>query len=445
MRRLLMIVPLALALTVVPAIAAGESSAACKVLVDKKVSSTPNVLDEEDGVIGLVFAATNSAAMPNGNEVLMYSQDNGGQLNLLGAFPTGGTGSGPGQVFRGDPLGSQNSLIVSSNERFLLVTNFLSDNVSVFRIKSDRLILTDIVPTGPFPVAIAESRGIVYVLSLEGGDGSIRGFRLTGNGRLNTLPNSVCALNAGAPNPLTDPTFVVFAPSDILFNPAADKLAVIIKGGPSFAPFNSGNGRIAVFDIRPNGRPASTIPVVTSTTGDLPFAGVFDDDSGRLIVVESFGGPPFNSADGTAAISSFDLNSDGTLSVITESLPLNALDSCWIVRVDDLLFTANFLSDNISAVRLQPNGSLELINTAAATVAPVSFNLDMIEVNGFLYNLLPGQGSIVGYDIVGSTGGLNLVGEFTDGLTATPDTEPAILGSSDGGSPTGMAALSFIE
>ncbi len=349
-------------------------------------SQSVNATGGPDDAIGAIFVATNSADLVVGNEVLMYNQDRKGQLDLVGRFATGGLGSGPGQIFRGDPLGSQNSIIVSDNKRFLLVTNFLSNEVSVFRIRRDKLTLTDVVPVGAFPVAVAENRGIVYVLSLEPGDGSVRGFRLRSNGRLRALPNSSHTLDAGIPNPVNDPTFVVFSPSDILFSPDGRRLVVIIKGGPSFAPFNAGNGRILVFDVRRNGRLAGG-PVTTPTVGDLPFAGVFDE-YGRLVVVESFGGPPLGSEDGTAAISSFDLNDDGSLSVITESLPLDVLDTCWVVRVEDVLFTANFFSDSISAVKIQADGTLDVLNSNAAVTAPGSFNLDLVALGGFLYNVL---------------------------------------------------------
>ena len=405
------------------------------------ISQSVNAIDSPNDVVGAVFVASNSADPVVGNEVLMYNQADNGQLGLVGRFATGGLGSGPGQIFRGDPLGAQNPIVVSDNKRFLLVTNFLSNDVSVFRIESDGLTLTDVVPVGAFPVAIAENRGIVYVLSIESGEGSVRGFRLRGNGRLNALPNSVQTLDAEAPNPAIDPTFVVFSPSDILFSPDGSQLVVIIKGGPSFAPFNSGNGRILVFDVRRNGRLGGA-PVTTSTVGDLPFAGVFHED-GRLVVVESFGGPPLGSVDGTAAISSFNLNEDGSLSVITESLPLDVLDTCWVVRADDVFFTANFFSDSISTVKIQADGTLDVLDSNAATTAPGSFNLDLLALGGFLYNVLPGEGAIAGFQIADDQGSLISIGQFTDGLEASPDVEPAELGSTEGGAPVGLAGVLF--
>ncbi len=404
---------------------------------DNKFNSSPS---SRSSAIGAVFVASN--AVPN-NEVLMYNQASNGQLGLAGRFLTGGSGSGPGQTFRGDPLGSQNSMVVSDDNKFLLVANFLSDDISVFRITRRGLILTHVQPSGGrFPVALAEHDGLVYALNLDTGGGSIQGFRLRrGQGKLEPLSNTERLLEIGAPDPAIDPSFVVFTPSDLLFSPNGRHLVIIVKGGPSFAPFNAGDGRIEVFNIGNNGRPTSAAAVVTPTVGDLPFAGVFDNN-GHLIVVESFGGPPLGSENGTAAISSFDFNPDGSLRVLTESLPLGVLDTCWVVRVDNNLFTANFFSDNISAVRIRRNGSLRLLDSDAGVTPPGSFNLDLFAQGGFLYNVLPGEGAIAGFEIR-NNGRLRSIGQFTDGLESTPDAEPIELGSTEGGSPAGLAGVLF--
>ena len=57
-----------------------------------------------------------------------------GTLALIGRFPTGGQGSGPGTRFRGDGLGSANSVTLSTNHRWLFVTNAGSNSLSVFRV-----------------------------------------------------------------------------------------------------------------------------------------------------------------------------------------------------------------------------------------------------------------------------------------------------------------------
>lgn len=396
--------------------------------------------NSRNNVVGAVFVATNAA--PN-NEVLMYHQARNGQLTLAGKFPTGGIGSGPGQTFRGDPLGSQNSMIVSDDKRFLLVSNFLSNSISVFRIRRNGLILTDVEPLDDaFPVSLTEHEGVVYALSLGSGGGRIQGFRLNGRrGRLNPLANSTRFLDAGAPDPSSDPSFIVFSPSDLLFSPDGRRLVIIVKGGPSFAPFNAGDGRILVFAIGSDGRPTTEVATETPTLGDLPFAGVFDNN-GHLVVVESFGGPPLASEDGTAGISSYDFNPDGSLQVLTESLPLGVLDTCWIVRVDNTLFTANFFSDSIASVRVRRNGILRLLDSNAAVTPKESFNLDLLALGGFLYNVLPGEGAVAGFRI-GKNGRLRSIGQFSDGLEPTPNEEPAIMGSTEGGSPAGLAGVLF--
>ena len=139
-----------------------------------RAQDAPESVGDSSDPIGAVFVASN--AVPQ-NDVLMYHQGDDGELTLVGEFPTGGMGSGPGQTFRGDPLGSQNSLIVSDDNRFVLVTNFLSHDVSVFRITRNGLIRTDVEKLGgSFPVSLAEHDGVVYALTLDSGDGRIQGF-----------------------------------------------------------------------------------------------------------------------------------------------------------------------------------------------------------------------------------------------------------------------------
>jgi 6-phosphogluconolactonase len=88
-----------------------------------------------------VFVMTNAA---HHNEILAYRRLPGGTLEQTGRFDTGGRGSG-GTV---DPLGSQGSLTMSQDHSLLFAVNAGSGNVSVFRVKGDRLNLGDVVPSG---------------------------------------------------------------------------------------------------------------------------------------------------------------------------------------------------------------------------------------------------------------------------------------------------------
>lgn len=84
-----------------------------------------------DPVRGAVFVATNSfdqeevldgddvvrKAQVVGNEVVMFRMAHGRTLTLHGRIPTGGQGAGPGIRFRGDALGSGNSIQLSHDPK----------------------------------------------------------------------------------------------------------------------------------------------------------------------------------------------------------------------------------------------------------------------------------------------------------------------------------------
>src|SRR3712207_5529641 len=96
-------------------------------------------------VDGAVFTMTNSGIRTNAG--VAYERSANGGLRLVGTFPTGGFGSGPAptsSVFgapipaTADGLGSQDSLILSDDNRLLFAVNAGSDSVACFRVNADR-------------------------------------------------------------------------------------------------------------------------------------------------------------------------------------------------------------------------------------------------------------------------------------------------------------------
>ena len=76
---------------------------------------------------GAVFVMTNSNTR---NEILQFVRNPNGSLYQVGQTPTGGNGSG-GTT---DPLASQNSLLLTSDSRFLLAVNAASGTISSFAV-----------------------------------------------------------------------------------------------------------------------------------------------------------------------------------------------------------------------------------------------------------------------------------------------------------------------
>ena len=142
------------------------------------------------GASGAVYAMTNAT---DDNQVVVFGRNGAGLLSLVGAVSTLGAGSGGGL----DPLASQGSLVLSADNRWLLAVNAGSHEISVFRVKRDGLDLADKVDSGgEFPVSIAVSHNLVYVLN-AGGAPNITGFYLGRHGRLTLREQSIRTLGTG--------------------------------------------------------------------------------------------------------------------------------------------------------------------------------------------------------------------------------------------------------
>src|SRR5262249_34329511 len=132
-----------------------------------------------------VFVQTDN---PAGNQIVSYDRGSDGTLTPAGTYDTGGLG-GALEGSGVDHLPSQGSLTYDRQDGLLYAVNAGSDTLSVFAVFGDRLALRQVLGSGgSFPVSIAASNGLVYVLNgLDGG--SLQGFRVFA-GRLLPIPGS---------------------------------------------------------------------------------------------------------------------------------------------------------------------------------------------------------------------------------------------------------------
>jgi 6-phosphogluconolactonase (cycloisomerase 2 family) len=333
-----------------------------------------------------VFVMTNDTVK---NEVLAYQRRQDGSFALKGRFATGGRGSG-GTT---DPLQSQGSLTLSGDHNLLFAINAGSGTISSFHLLGGLPILVDQETTGgAFPVAVAEHNGTVYVLN-AGGNGAIVAFRADGLGRLSQIPNSTALLtatNSGG--------------SSISVSPNGKTLVVVEKG-----PNN-----IDTFPINPNGTLGTVVTNLSVTSG--VFATTFTP-SGQLIVSE-------DQPDGTdvSSISSYTINSNGTITAINQSLRTFGDGNCWnaITPNGKFVYADNSATSTIAGFSVGSNGALTPIgSTIVATYPAGTTNLD-IAVSGdgkFLYTLNSGTGSVGIYSI-NSNGTLSNPGDI-EGLPKT--------------------------
>ena len=333
-----------------------------------------------------VFVMTNDNAK---NEILTYQRSFNGEFILADRVATGGRGSG-GET---DPLQSQGSLTLSGDHTLLFAVNSASGSVSSFHILDGIPVLVDKEPSeGAFPIAVTEHNGTVYVLN-AGGSGAIVAFKADGFGRLHEIQNSSAFLtgtNSGA--------------SSISVSPNGKWLIVIEKASNS----------IDVLPINPDG----TLGTVANNHSVTPgvFATSFTS-TGQLVISE-------NQPGGTdiSSISSYAINSNGTLTAITQSLRTFGDGNCWNVISPNgkWVYVDNAGTFTVSGFSIGTNGALAPIaGTILSTLPDGVTNLDMtISGDGkYLFNLQSGAGAIGVYSI-NSDGTLNQLGDI-EGLPKT--------------------------
>jgi 6-phosphogluconolactonase (cycloisomerase 2 family) len=329
------------------------------------------------GTLGAVYAMTNAET---GNQVLAYDRFAGGTLGAPEVYDTGGLGFVNGVPI--DPLGSQGSLVLSRDHRWLLAVNAGSNQLSVFRVLPQGLKLTDVVDSGGvLPVSVTIYRDLVYVLNAGGNlddVDQITGFVLGPHGRLSALAGSTRALSQDSTNP-----------AQVGFTPDGSALVVTEKAV----------NRLDVFPVRHRGLP-SAAPVVTDSAGPVPFGFVFDH-RGHLVVSEAAG-----------SVSSYEINGDGSLTAISSAVPNGQTATCWIAgNGGRVVFTANTGSGTLSSYRVARRGDLDLIEPVAVDV-PGALPIDtaMTRNGRFLYTVNALTGT-VGMFAAGPFGALEHLGD----------------------------------
>lgn len=323
--------------------------------------------------VGAVFAMSNRT---DANEIVTYARASDGTLTRLNNIEkTRGLGIGT-------DLDTQGGLRLRSDNRFLYAVNAGSDNISVFAVDGTRLKFLQIIDAGDEPTSITISGNLLYILNSSVAGNGIRGFRIAPDGTLTALPDSFRDLSSR-----------IAVPGDIEFSPDGRVILVTHKvTNELVAPFHI----IDAFTIGADGY-ASALPTPNESNGIRPFSLAFRGD-GKLVAVESF-----NAVDNRSAASSYQLNPNGTLSLISGSIPNFQTDVCWVLITNDgrFAFTANFASGTISSYSFAPSGNLTLLNGAAASLGDKSqpVDIDLSADGRYFYQLLRGFGAVAAFRI----------------------------------------------
>jgi 6-phosphogluconolactonase (cycloisomerase 2 family) len=282
----------------------------------------------------VVFVQTDNLS---GNQVVAYDRANDGSLSWAATYDTDGLG---GQLNGSavDHLASQGSLTYDATNSLLYAVNAGSNTVSVFSVNGDQLTLRQVVDSGgTFPVSVAVSNNLVYVLNARDG-GTISGFRVAG-AKLHPITGSTRSLGLTIP---TDTNEFTHTPGQVAFSPDGSRLIVTTKASAN---------TIDVFGVTPDGRPSGA-PVSNTEPGTVPFAVTFDP-AGHLLVAEA----------GTNALASFALAPDGTLTQL-DAVGTGQPATCWVAPAQGYDYASNAGGPSVSGFNAAANGNLtDLGNT----------------------------------------------------------------------------------
>ena len=363
------------------------SAVICTIAACSDVQSTAPIaapaapsLSQSSQAAGGVFVSTNGL---NGNAVVAFARAADGSLSPTGTFATGGTGIGG----VGDPLASQFAVALSPNAKFLVVANAGSNDVSSFAVDGGSLSLVDRAASGGTrPVSVAVSKDYVYALNTL--SNTIGVLAIGSDGSLTALPGKTKALPAGANGS-----------AEVRLSPNGHLLVVSERV----------SNRLETFTVGSDGSLGDG--VVTPDAGNTPFG--FDFTTrGQVIVSEA----------ASASASSYNVNDDGSLSVVSAAAATLQRAPCWLIVNNSgrFAYTANAGSATITGFSVAANGALSLLTSTGVSgdlgAGAQPLDLDMSRNGNFLYVMKNGTGTIGGF-AVGGDGGLTPLAD-TPGLVA---------------------------
>ena len=290
-------------------------------------------------------------------------------LSDAAVYMTGGAGTGEQTV---DPLGSQGSLILSRDGRFLFAVNAGSSNISSFLVQQDKLILADVVSSGGIhPTSLTTIDNFLYVTN--SGDtmqpSNVTGFQVRTDGRLIRLSGGSMQLssaNAG--------------PGCVVISNFGRKLVVSEKAA----------NVLSIFEVQSNGTLIGLRAYFS--IGKVPFGSAFLDNN-LLLVSEA----------GPNALSSYTVAANGVLTVISGSVLNNQKATCWVSALPQgkHAYTSNAGSGTLTNYHINDDGSLSVVESVASTPQRTGAPIDsVIDRSGQNFYVLNGnEGSISAFTV----------------------------------------------
>ncbi len=360
--------------TLTAAIVAAIALVSCQ-----KEKSTDTVINSEKATIasaelsarednqGFVYTLSNQTS---GNRVMVYRRAGDGTLSFDASYATGGMGTGGG-------LGNQGAVVISNGEEeedddILLAVNPGSNSISSFKINGSGLTLKSTISSGGMrPVSITRHDDIVFVLN-AGGTNNVSGFKLNGNGMLQPIANSTRPLSAAS----TGPAQVSFTNNG--------KVIVITE---------KATNKIVTYTVNEDGMPGA-MHVITSSS-PTPFGFAVGKNS-KVFVSEAVGGAP-----GASVLSSYNVNNDGSINLVTGSVGAGQSAACWVVITNNgkYAYATNTASNNLSTFDVNNAGSISVSQAISATTAMGPIDAALNGNSKYLYILNSGGHSISAFAV----------------------------------------------
>jgi len=314
----------------------------------------------------MVFSMTNELD----NSVVALMRDSMGTLSCPKVYKTGGSGTGLQQV---DPLGSQGSITLSSDGRFLFVVNAGSNSISTFHICEWGLTLVSVVPSGGvFPNSLTVNNHNLYVTNSGNPPqipANVTGFHIESDGHLSII--------SGSQKPLSSDN-------------AQSKCIVSSVFGDKLVVSEGVTNNLSVYEVNRDGSLEG--PIVNPSNGIGPFGSAYLNNN-LLLVTEVT----------TNALSSYKVTDNGILNVISGSVLNNQSATCWVSVTpnENRAYTSNAGNGTITLYNINHEGVLTVVesipSTPNRTGSPIDSGIDLCGQNFYVLN--GGEGSISVFEI----------------------------------------------
>ena len=360
--------------------------------------------DAASNAVGAVYVQSNS--VPNVVRVLYRSAS--GELTRGPDVPTGGAGTTSNPPFGLAVNDSQGSVVLTQDNRVLLVTNNGSDTISSFRVLPDgNIVLADQEwSRGDFPNSIGvtntgANRSLAYVLN-ENSE-TVSGFTVGRDGSLTAIPGSTRSVSG-------------LLSAQVGFN--ADGRVLTVTNRNNVFVGLPPNGSISTFPVDPSSGLLGAEVVTPATGTGTPFGFEYTKRD-HLIVANAGQFPTF-----VGSASSYELDKRSATPAPRDVAPAGGI-TCWVAVTNNNAFA--YVTDSgsltVSGYRITADGELVPIGVAFTPGAPLDIDTSVNSRYAYVLNtdldfstFVFGDSRVTAFAIDGGTGDLTLIGSTPAGM-----------------------------